>query len=199
MTKIVLSDFVELITKAGLPKATAVSQIKNREEYNPAHDFYKILKDSIIEIHQNSLPKSDLKEIISKVYDKKRRSNYPKVIEGYKKWWGKKELTWFKPETGSHCHAGIEVSVNPDIGLNVNGDPHIIKLYFKGTKLTKPKVDIITGLMENSIRPKVKGDVHLSLLDVRNSKLFTSSGNNPKVNALIDAELAFVSSIWGKL
>ena len=117
-------------------------------------------------------------------------------IDGYRKWWGKKILTWFEPPRNMYGHAGVDVAVNPELGLVVDGKRHIIKLYLKADPLTKLRVDLITVLMEVALRPKCQPDDFLALLDVRQAKLFTVSAAIKSTKAVVDAELAYIAALW---
>ncbi|WP_155635813.1 hypothetical protein [Burkholderia cepacia] len=84
----------------------------------------------------------------------KQRSAYPEIIEGYRKWWGGKKPHWFSPPTAVYTNSGIDVSVNPEIGLLYNDTSHAIKLYLKDDDINKSKMDLITALMEHCLRQK---------------------------------------------
>lgn len=196
MPRLSLTDLVDVVSKAGSPKATKVRQIKNRESYNPATDFYKPLREGIVTIHQSGQPKAELDSILNTLTDLKKRSTYPVLIEGYRKWWGGKVLKWFGPPSATYTCEGIDISVNPELGLYCNDVPYVIKLYLKDDDVNKAKMDLITALMEHCLRPKVKGDVRMTVLDVRASKLYTLGTNPAGQKAIIDAELAYVAALW---
>ncbi|WP_200946093.1 hypothetical protein, partial [Rhodanobacter sp. Root561] len=117
--RISLTDLVDIVSKSGSPKATKVAQIKARPDYQPAIDFYKQFRDGIIGIHKSSGARTELAKIISKVSEKNRVSNYPAAIAGYKKWWGTKSLEWFQPQSKIFSRSGVDVSINPELGLDV--------------------------------------------------------------------------------
>lgn len=191
-----LTDLVDVVSKAGTPKATKVADIKHRAEYTPATDFYKPLRDGVIEIHRQGKTRKALDSLLGSLSDKKKLANYPEAIDGYSKWWGKKSLAWFEPPRTVYGHAGIEVSVNPELGLVVDGKRHIVKLYLKNDPLTKLRTDLITVLMEVALRPKCKDDDVLCLLDMRKSKMFSASASLKATQAVVNAELAYVAALW---
>lgn len=199
MPKISLTDFIDVVSKSGTPKATKVAQIKNRPEYGPAQDFYKIFRDGVVELHKNGGEKSDLKKIQLKTADEKRLAHYPGMIKGYGKWWGKKTITWFAPPTTTYNNSGIDISVNPELGLAIDGKNYVIKMYMKSDKLTKPRAELITELMENSLRPLIKNNAKIAVIDIKNAKLFEFMQNKKKLQPMIDAELAYIASLWPNL
>jgi hypothetical protein len=191
-----LTDFVDVVSKAGSPKATKVSQIKNREKYSPATDFYKTLREGIVNIHESDSSKAALKEILGGLTDKKKIANYPSAIDGYKKWWGNKALGWFNPPNAKFSKHGFDISVNPELGLEFNGKRHVVKLYLKDEKLTKFRVDLITGLMNLALSQPAGNGALMGILDARSAKLFTSSGGTASLEPMIDAELSYIAALW---
>lgn len=191
-----LTDLVDVVSKAGTPKATKVAEIKNRKPYQPATDFYKPLRDGLISIHQAGKDKTALIDLQNSIHDPKKIANYLDIINGYRKWWGKKSVSWFDPPRNTYGHAGIDVAINPELGLVIDGVRYVIKLYLKADKLTKLRTDLVTVLMEVTLRSKCQqGDV-IALLDVRQSKLFFVSAQLKPTKAVVDAELAYVAALW---
>ena len=199
MARISLTDFVEVVSKSGTPKASKVAELKNRPKYDPATDFYRPLREHIVEIHRRGGAKADLKSILSQVTDYKKISNYPGVVNGYRKWWGNKVLEWCDPPTDVFSAHGIDVSVNPELGLLVDGRPYLIKLYFKSTPLSKQRIDIVTHLMETCLRPHCKRSETMAVLDTRKSKLLHPTVPTSTLAAVVDAELAYIAALWLKL
>jgi hypothetical protein len=193
MIKISLTDFVDIVSSSGIPKVNKVLEIKNRDAYHPAFDYYKGIREHIIEVHRNSLPKAQIKQGVSKANHPNKVANYAEIADAYHSWWGKKDISWFEPVTGTFERHGVAVSVNPELGLEINGTKHLVKLYFKSDKLTKNRVDMITFLMNHCIKKAEKGTA-MSILDIRNKKLFTGT-DSIDLNAALTAELAYASSL----
>lgn len=196
MPNLSLTDLVDVVSKAGTPKATKVAEIKNRKPYQPATDFYKPFRDGLIELHQAGKDRKALGDLQKSLTDPKKITNYPDAIDGYRKWWGKKSLSWFEPPRNLYGHAGIDVAINPELGLVVDGKRYVIKLYLKSDPLTKLRVDLITVLMEVALRQKCQPDDVLAILDVRQGKLFTVSAQIKPTKAVVDAELAYIAALW---
>ena len=196
MPKISLTDFVDIVSKSGTPKATKVAQVKKRPEYDPRADFYKRAREVIVQTHRGGKSKAELASALSQLSDPKKRVNYPDLVKGYNKWWGRKALHWFEPPSGVFAAHGVEVSINPELGLDVNGTKFIIKLYFKGEALSKYRVDIATFLMEAQLRTAAPAGATMSVLDVRNSKLLSARSLTAALRAALNAELAYISALW---
>lgn len=196
MNKISLTDFVDIVSASGTPKATKVRQIKRRPAYEPAFDFYKQLREGIIANHQEGLGKREVNRSIGPLTDDRKRENYAAVVSGYKKWWGRKDLQWFEPPSGTFEAHGIGVRVNPELGLSINGRRHLVKLYFKADKLTKNKIDLITHIMETSLT--LSSEVVMAVLDCRRSKLISPTVPIKGLDGTLRAELAYVAALWNE-
>ena len=200
MAAISLTHFVDFVKSAGAPKLTVVKNTKQQlaKEYNPATDFYKALRDGILAMHKTGLPKSTLDSILEGLADKKKKTGYPPLVSGYKKFLGKKNATWFNPPRDEWSHGGLTVNINPEVGLKIDGCLNVIKLYFKAEALSKLRVDVVTQLM-SLVLSKPKTPVKFSVLDVRNAKLFTSNGTDKGLIALLQGEAASFASILNAL
>lgn len=196
MPSLSLTDFVDVVSASGIQKANKVKQIKNRPDYNPAFDFYKRIRELIIDTHKNGYQKTRLDSCMDGITDKKKLTAYPFIIAGYKKWWGRKDLEWFDAPSELFSSNGVEVRTNPELGLHISGKPHLIKLYFKSDVITKNRVDIITHLMSMVLSVNVPSDTIMSVLDVRKSKLIPLSAHVEGISSVIMAEMAYISSLW---
>ena len=194
--KISLTDFLDFINKTGSSKMTKVRQVKNREKYHPSTDFYKPLRDGIVEIHRNNEDKKSLDEITGGLTDKKKIDNYPNAIEGYKKFWGKKKFLWFDPPFNHWKVGDLDIKINPEIGLQINDKFYIAKLYFKADKLTKDRIGQILSLMEYQLRNEVEDEIIFCVIDVRNAKMYENIIGDITYLPLLEGEAKSFETIW---
>ena len=199
MPRISMTDFVDIVSKSGTPKTTKVAEVKNRRPYEPAFDFYRLIRETIIEAHENGQPRSAIESVLEILTDRKKITAYPDLVMGYTKWWGRKTLDWFEPPTAFFSAHGVDVSVNPELGLTINGQPHLVKLYFKAPKLAKNRIDIITHLMEVALTDECPKGTAMAVLDVRRSKLIRPTVAIPTLDATLIAELAYVAALWPRV
>lgn len=197
MIKLSLTEFLDIVSKSGLPKASMIAHIKSRPDYEPAFDFYKPLREHIVEVHKFDGSKESIENIMDRIDDRKKVNNYPAVIDGYKKWWGRKSFSWFDPVSGIYEAHGVIINVNPELGLAFSGKRNIIKLYFKPEPLSKLRIAIITHLMEAVLRLDCNQHEVMSVLDIRNSKLILYD-NARVTDAMINAELAYIAELWSQ-
>jgi len=195
---ITLTQLVDVVSKSGSPKATCVKQIKEQlaSPYDPRNDFYKILREAIVDAHAGGLGKAHISSAASHVADPRRSAQYGPIATAYNSWWGRKTITWFAPPRSTWTPAGsaFGVVVNPELGLDINGVHYVVKLYFKADTLSKARVDIITQLMHDELTPLHAG-AQFSVLDIRNKKLHTVVPPTGLGPALV-AELAYVAALW---
>ena len=84
MSKISLTTFADIVSLSGIPKSTktrsALEQM--REEYKPSTDYYRQVRESIINLHERNHPKEHLREILSDLVHESRRKHYVEIIMG---------------------------------------------------------------------------------------------------------------------
>lgn len=197
--EISLTDFVDFVCKAGSSKLTKVRQIKGRDDYSPATDFYKALREGIISNHQERGSKKDLNDILFGLTDPKKMKNYKEAIEGYKKFWGRKTINWFNPPFKHWKVGDVDVRINPELGLEYGDKFFVVKLYLKSDKLSKDKIDQILTLMESQLRKKVEPEVKMAVLDVKNAKIFIKEDDDVTLLPLLDGEARSFETIWKSL
>lgn len=199
MPDISLTDLVDIASASGTPKITKVRNIKYRAPYSPASDFYRAFREHITELHQEGLAKNHVADILDQLEDEKKLTNYPPLVEGYKRWWGRKTIEWFEPESGVWSAHEVNVRVNPELCLEINGTAHLIKLYMKSDPLSKRRIDLITHLMDITLSPLCAVPSVMSVLDVRRSNLISPTVPIPDLTAAVNAELAYIAALWDEI
>lgn len=194
-----LTDFIDFVSKAGGTKMTKVKEIKNRPDYHPATDFYKAFREKVIEIHENNGNKNDLDKILKELTHDAKKKNYPLAVAGYKKFWGKKKIGWFRPPSKHWINGNVDIHINPELGLDYDGKLIVVKMYLKADKLTKDKVTQILSLMEDQLRKKVPEEVLFCVLDVKNAKLFCNEAKDTSMLPLLKGEVINFETIWKSL
>lgn len=198
MDKVSLTYFVDFVMKSGTPKLTIVRDFKERDKYEPFMDFYKNVREVMVEAHQGPTPKKALDRFLASVKDEKKRKVYPGIIRGHKKFLGRKSVEWFQPPTAVCKIGDMSVGVNPELGLLIDDVPHVIKLYFKEGRLVQNRVSSIVHLMTLALNNAAPGSV-FGLLDVRHSRLHMLRAANPSLGALLEGEAASFAAMYAAL
>ena len=200
MVHISLTEFVDFVAKSGTPKLTLVKTVKDRHKvgYDPKTDFYKPLREGIVSLHKAGRAKAAFDSLTNGLTDQKKITAYPELVKGYKKFLGTKNIAWFKPPQDVWTFQGLAVSINPEVGLIINGNRHAIKLYFKAETLSKLRVDAINELMHQVLG---SGKTHptFSILDIRNSKLHSAPAPKPSLLPLLQGEALAFETIYRQL
>lgn len=198
MDRISLTYFVDFVLKAGTPKLTGVREFKeNKDEIYT--DFYKPVREAIVEMHKTGVSDRCLDQFLGSLTDERRKRIYPSIVEGYRKFLSSAKITWFNPPAGTYPIGGVEININPELGLIIDGTPHLLKMYFRGEPLSSKRVQVVLNLLTASgLSASVPGCV-FAMLDVRKARLHTLKSPNPRLNLLLRGEAASFSTIYAGL
>jgi hypothetical protein len=197
--EISLTDFIDFVRKSGSPKLSKVKEIKSREPYSPATDFYKQLREGITGYHEKNKKKSELDLVIVNLNDKRKVQNYSILIDGYKKFLGKKQIEWFDPPFHHWVINDLDIKINPELGLIFKNKKYIIKLYFKSEKLTKDRISQILALLYFNLKTKNNSDMEFAILDVRKNKLYCFEEKQIELMPLLEGEARSFEEIWNRV
>ena len=197
MIRVNLTTFLDIVRAAGTPKLTAVRRLKQRGKYNPAHDFWLPLRRAIVEAHQRE-DVGLLDQLLPKITDQKKLSNYPDRIQAYKRWWGKRDYKWFQPPDAEWRYGQVLVRVSPELGLKDDSGRIVVKLYFKKDRLSKLRSDVILHLLETTVTPVGK-NARVGILDVPRARLIQPTVKKPELEAALKAEAAYIATAWDEM
>jgi hypothetical protein len=196
MPEIYLADFVDFVIRAGTPKLTKVREIKTRPDYSPAVDFWKTLREALVEFHKNGKSFDNLAGTIA---DPKKIRRYPDAIRAYKKFSKNKQTTWFEPPSAVWNAPDLRVKVNPELGLQYNGQDFIAKLYFKAEVLSQRRLAVVLQMMKASLGAKAGLSGVMAVLDVNKSRMLPVDPNAPDITPLLIGEAASFVAMWNAL
>ncbi len=192
------SDLLNFAVSSGIAQQNTVREVKTRPDYDPRADYYKRLRDSIARMHRLEQPLTVLDQLCAIVPDKKKE-RYRAAVAVYKRFLKGKTIEWFAPREGLWQYGGLIVKINPELGLNINGTPYVIKLYFRDEPLTKAKIAGIIHLMEKQLHTYHSDDTVFSILDVQNNKLLTNRGYRQDLMPLIRGYASAFMQIYNDL
>lgn len=183
--EISLTDFVDFVICSGALKLTIVKSIKARQAYSPQFDFWKKLREGIREYHYSGQTnKKWLDNLSDNLTDPNKIICYPLLIASYQKWLGRKNISCFKSSRNDWVYAGLTVRINPDLGLCINNNDNVVKLYFKDEPINKAKVDIILLLMSHMLSASHPNS-QFGVMDVRRGRLISTLLPNPALMPLL--------------
>ncbi len=191
VTLTTFTDFVAATGTARIGKARDAKAFY-QQGYAPKRDFYKLLRDRIDVCFAAGWDASQLKTALKDVHDAKKISNYEDCRKGLTRWVGRKTIVSHPSLRETWESGGLRVTINPELHADINGDPHLIKHYFKADALSKQKANLILHLL-GKCAPK---ETTVGVLDLRRSKLFTPTVEIAGMDALLDAEALAMSALW---
>lgn len=192
-----MTNFVDFVITSGNPRITQVKNIRNLygEKYKPHKDYWRILREEIINYHKKGEAKVDLDGILSNIENSPKEQNYGVCIASYKRWLGRKKINWIGSSKTTWCSDRLCVKVNPELGLSIDGKDYAIKLYFRAKKLSKTRIDTILYLIRKSL-PKSKRFSTPGILDVQRGKLFIPTRKINGIDILLEGEVSGFLSMW---
>lgn len=201
MESISLTYFVDFMMASGTGRITSARHIQRGpdERYS---DFYKPVREAIVDMHRKGLDTRVLADLLGSLTDPREARIFPKTVVGYGKFLRKQaKVTWFEPPLTELSLGSMSVRVNPELGLLLGGEPHAIKLYFRGEPLSPQRALFVNEIMATALAPTWPKMV-FAVLDVRRAKLFpleslTQSGGRSRadVSRLVRAEAASLESL----
>jgi type I restriction enzyme S subunit len=197
--KITLTDFVDFVLLSGGKKLSKVREVKKRGGYDSKTDYYKIIREKIIGTLKYNKPISEINKAINLTTDDSKKKNYKLIIDGYKKFLGKKNLVYFEPPKNKYNYKELTLTLNPELGLIIKDVPHVIKLYFKKDKIEKDKIHSIICLMETQLKDMVDSNTKFTVLDIQKSKLYYKDKRKVDFMPLILGEADSFITMWNRI
>lgn len=201
--KISMTSFLDFTLMPDSQKVRKVRDIKYND-YNPGTDYWKPLRDSIKKYFQKGQNFSILEDILEDI-DPKKLKNYRNGITGFKKFLKKYDVEFFDPESRYWVQNDFAVNVNPELGLYVNGVPHLVKLYFKEETTTaeiilnKSRGATIAYLMDLRLKEFYNENTRMSILNVKKGELNTPDIDPVDQEIALDSSVAHFMRIWNRL
>lgn len=201
MPKISLTTFIDFVHKSNSPRLTCVRQAKKQYESKESFpDYWRLLREQIIKVHKENLGLDALDEVLSHVKDPRRKQNYKICIENYKCIFKRKDVNYSGSAKKIWTHSELDISVNPEFFIIVDGIKYMAKLHFKSKlKLDINKLHAIFYLMELT-RPRDKGEYSPAMIDLRNCKIIPKPSRQiPNIDMLLNVEASAFLDIWNRL
>ena len=198
MVHITLADFLDFVSKSGSSKLSKVKRLKHRPPYRPRFDYYRPLRETIAAVHRAHGDRAAFDAALMAALPEEFpiRSELLAVGAAYRAWWGRKQLGWFEPPRVIWTQGEIAITINPDLGLIVDGRPHLMKLWFRDVALEKRGLDVVFQLMEDATPGLVPPGTEVGVLDVRRSHLFSPTVEVSGASAWLNGEVAYLSAAW---
>ena len=196
---VTLTTFMDFVVASGTRKITCVRRAKMQYEqgYDPRTDFYKPLREGIIEMHKRGRDISYLNDVLANVTDPKKITSYPKCIDGYRACLGDKSVEYSPGKAHKWQSDGLVVRVNPEVMLVIDGQQYAVKLYFKADPLPLGAIAPMLRMIEASVPKTIRAKP--TIIDLQHAKMHTRETLDPNLDALLAAEAASFAVLWDAL
>ncbi|RJF32071.1 hypothetical protein D4741_20075 [Pseudoalteromonas gelatinilytica] len=199
--KLGLTQFIKYTLKGSGAQARAVREIKYQDEYHPAFDYWKVLREGIIKYHSEGHNNDYLYTLLNSV-EQKKQENYREAVKKYLKFMKNKNVQWFDPGRAFWSIENMKVRSTPELGLIIDGQPHLIKLYFTGKKEKMDKricKDSLTLMQSSIFDTEPSNETKFSILNIQKSKLITNDKLNQDDLIALEAQAIQFMYIWKKI
>lgn len=194
-----LNQFFPFVMADSMAKRSELMNIKRTQGlYTPAVDYWRLLRLQIAAHHQfKPGPGPDALDTAIELAHPDRRAHYVTAVAGYRKFLGRKRITWLdKPRRAIWLADELQVRVNPELHVTINGEPHVVKLYLRADPkwaLTQRTANPLTYLLSNCHghlgRPLV--------VDVMRGRAFGFTRQGFDYESMLRAQAAAFTSLWG--
>lgn len=194
-----LTQFIDFSIKQSISRVNFLKQVKYQDDYQPAFDFWKQLRDSIKTMHENDYPITYLHDLPDRVTPK-RREKYITAIKNYSKFINSYKIESFDVGQSFWSFDKLVVRATPELGLKIDNIPYLIKLYFKGDseKIIIRNTKIALTLMATSTN-----SLHLkyqpAILDVSKPRILPLNKVDKSLKLALEADAHNLIYLWDKL
>lgn len=186
-------DFVTANSTSKITRVKAAKDFLNDPTPFQVRSFYNPLKRGLIEAFEAGGAPADIRAAAAAASAPRAR-HYEECAAGAVRWRGRKALVWADVRPTTWSHGDLTVKVNPELGLEIDGVPYVIKLYFKEPALTKRKCEVPLHLLDLCYP-----DARVGVLDLRRGKLHVPTRLVAGIDALLQGEAASFVTMWNAL
>jgi len=191
MPSVPLTKFVEFTVAQGTSRVRVVSESK--QDYAPQRDFYKRLREITQRQFVNGWNAAAYKQSIKKAATSKKANSYETCRAGVTKWAKGKEIAGRKGSPGLWTAGGLDVKVNPELRLTVDGKKYSAKLYFARDELSRPRIESLLYLLSE----EAPAGHAAAVLDLRRGELITGDELDPDLGVLLASDAAAFTLLYG--
>lgn len=161
--------FANFVTEKPNKQKKYVNSIVNKGPYSFEKDYYSILRAKLISFIKKNKSLIELNDMLKKINPKKH-DHYEILIDQVQNFMQGIKYTWIEPPKNIIEYSGLQLKVNPEIGININGEPLFIKMYFKSPQISTEKIKVMLKIMQDAIK-KDYPNAKIAILDIRRCTL----------------------------
>jgi hypothetical protein len=193
-----LSHFIDFCLANGRERVRLVREIRHGKDSR--FDLYAPLRRALVDYHVEGPTKAPLSAFAESRADFHERRHFGPAVNGYLRFLKRQgEMQWFEPAMRDYPLGPAVVRVDPELGLMIEGRPHMLKLYLRQSAPERLRTELLTTLMQMSMQTVWPGTT-FAVLDARRGrfhpyKMATVATTKDHI-ALLHAEAAAFGSLW---
>ncbi|MDR3563676.1 MAG: hypothetical protein P4N59_19890 [Negativicutes bacterium] len=187
--RISFDSFIDFTLKPDSLKPSLVRSLQSGA-FSLRQDYWKPVKEIITEVVFGRKSIKRLYSMLDQVPNE-CRVNYSRAVSGFDRFIaGSGDAACFVPPKAFWVKEDLIVSVDPELGIVINGIPYIIKLYFKEytdtreVRINKERAMVSVQMMTDAFECKISNRYRMSLLNVATGQLLTPRTNGDMTVAL---------------
>lgn len=194
-----LNQFFPFVLADSMAKRSQLLAIKRTQGfYTPAVDYWRLLRLQIAAYHQfRPGPGPDALDTAIELAHPSRKEHYVTAVTNYRRFLGRKKIEWLdKPRRAVWLADELQVRVNPELHITINGEPHVVKLYLRSDRkwaLTQRTANPLAYLIHSC-----HGHLGTPLvIDVMRGRAFGLTRQGFDYESMLRAQAAAFMSLWG--
>ncbi len=197
-TTISLTQFLPFVLADSTSKRAELRAIRRSYGYyTPAIDYWRLLRLQVVAFHEfEPGPGPDALTMAMELAHPDRKVNYETAVANYRTFLGRKKIEWIsQPPRALWETDDLQVRINPELHVAINGEPHVIKLYLKTDPkmaLNQRSANLMAYLIETS-------HGHLGkplVVDLQRGRAFGLTRPDVDYESLLRAQAAAFTSLW---
>lgn len=190
---IIYEWFANFVIEKPNKRKRYVNKVINKGPYSFEKDYYSIFRAKLISAIKKNKSLIELNNMLKKINPRKY-NHYEVLIDQIQNFMQGVKYIWVEPPKNIIEYSGLQLKVNPEIGININGETLFIKMYFKQEQINTKKVNVMLKIMQDSIKEDYP-NAKVAILDIRHCELHKRDVNEEVV---IPYNLDQEAKVWQK-
>lgn len=195
--RVSMTEFAKAILQTGSGKNSSYRAIKAQGPYDVKTDYYKRIRESMISVASGRMSFSNLYDLIDAV-PKKKKKGYEETIDALNSWYSSFGGEFFSPHRTVLQSDYFDVSVNPEIGIKLDGKVYVVKMYFKKPAISCDVMNCMGNAMKMALDEYYECGI-MCVLDVRRCSMWKVDRLDETMVDRINNGMEELSSQWRRL
>jgi hypothetical protein len=194
--RITFTTFMSFVLANGPSKLSQVRKalsIYTAAEYRKA-DWYLDLRKPIHDCF-SGLGTITLDRALKGLTEPRKKESHEAVVDGLKQWLKGKRISTFEVAPAIWSTGVLDVTVNPEYGLVINGQPFVVKLYMKEDKPDQRRLNPLLHMLERTHGDKGKA----MILDCRRGRHYVLTQQIKNIDLYLEGEARSFVAMWEAL